>query len=807
MLDGPARLAAVLGLAVAGSVVLGRPAVDAQAPVRASTGPVLEQVLGTYCLTCHNTRTQTGSLSLEGFGLASIHEGAGSEVGERVLRRMRSGMMPPAGMPRPDRATLSAVVARLEAALDGAEASRPQPGRAMLRRLNRSEYGNAVRDLLALDIDAASLVPSDNAAFGFDNIADALGVSPALQERYLSAAEKLAGLAVGDTHEPPDEHTYTIPQDVSQDQHIDGLPFGTLGGARLRHLFPLDGEYEFHVRLYRSNLGLVRGLQLAHPFELSLDGARVHGASVGGAADLDAAFEKPTDVGDEIDQRLSTRLRVAAGPREVGVAFAEAAAPLDTMRLRPFLKSAHDTLDWTGRPHIQSVTIRGPFKTSGAGDTPSRRRVFTCRPGPHISEDACARQIVTTLLRRAYRQAVDPTDLRRAMSMYTSGRREGAFDTGIQRALQFVLASPRFVFRAEREPAAVDARGMFRISHTDLASQLSFFLWSTIPDNALLDAAARGSIGTPAGLEGQVRRMLADPRSDAIVANFVGQWLQLRNIRTLQPNSDEFPDFDDNLRRAFRRETELLFRSVMDEDRSVLDLLTADYTYVNERLARHYGIGGVYGSHFRRVPVADVRRRGLLGHGGILALTSHATRTSPVLRGKWVLENVLGTPPPPPPANVPALKENERGQKPRTMREQLAEHRANPACASCHKIMDPIGFAMENFDAVGAWRTVESGAPIDASGELVDGTRVDGVVELRDTLVRQPEVFVGTMVEKLLIYALGRGLTPHDMPTVRAIVRDAAAGNYRFSAVVLGVVKSTPFQMRMRAIAPSRSAE
>jgi hypothetical protein len=394
---------------------------------------------------------------------------------------------------------------------------------------------------------------------------------------------------------------------------------------------------------------------------------------------------------------------------------------------------------------------------------------------------------------------VDPADQRRALRLYESGRREGSFETGIQRALQFVLASPKFVFRVEREPAGTAGRAPFRISDTELASQLSFFLWSTIPDDALLDTAARGRLGTPAVVEREVRRMLADRRSDAIVSNFVGQWLQLRNIRALQPNSDDFPDFDDNLRSAFRRETELLFRSIMDEDRSVVDLLTADYTFVNERLARHYGIRGVYGSHFRRVRVSDDRRRGLLGHGGILALTSHATRTSPVLRGKWVLENVLGTPPPPPPPNVPALKENEKGQKPRTMREQLAEHRTNPACASCHKVMDPIGFAMENFDAVGAWRTVEGGSRIDASGELADGTRVDGVVELRRALAQRPDVFVGAMVEKLMIYALGRGLTSHDMPAVRAIVRAARPAGYRFSSLVLGVVTSTPFQMRLRS--------
>ncbi|HEY6509479.1 MAG TPA: DUF1587 domain-containing protein, partial [Vicinamibacterales bacterium] len=512
------------GAALGGS----RPA-EAQALVDPGVAPV-EGVLRTYCLSCHNARTRSGNLSLEGFSLAGVHDGATAEVGEKIARRLGTGMMPPPGMPRPDEPTLRAVVSRLESALDDAARRRPQAGRAMLRRLNRAEYANAVRDLLGLDIDAGALVPADNAAFGFDNIAEVLGVSPSLQERYLSAAETLAALAVGDTTAPPEEHTYTIRQDVSQDQHLEGLPFGTLGGARIRHTFPLDGEYELQVRLYRSNLGMMRGLQQAHPFEMTLEGARVHAASIGGPADLDAAFAKPTDAGDAIDRRLSTRVRIAAGPRDLTVAFAEPAAALDTMRLRPFLKSAQDTLDWTGRPHIQSVTIRGPFGVTASGDTPSRRRVFTCRPGPRVAEDACAREIVSTLLRRAYRQTVAPADLRRGMAMYAGGRREGTFETGIQRAVQFVLASPKFVFRVEREPSSVDARGLFRISDTELASQLSFFLWSTIPDDALLDAAARGALGESRGLEREVRRMLADPRSSALIANFVGQWLQLRNI-------------------------------------------------------------------------------------------------------------------------------------------------------------------------------------------------------------------------------------------------------------------------------------
>jgi hypothetical protein len=500
----------------------------------------------------------------------------------------------------------------------------------------------------------------------------------------------------------------------------------------------------------------------------------------------------------------------------VTLAFTEVAAALDTMRLRPFLKSAQDTLDWTGRPHIQSLTIKGPFAAAGGGDTPSRRRIFVCRPpspsglrrdAPEASaERACATRILSALLRRAYRQEVDAADLDRAMRMFTAGRAEGSFDTGIQRGVQFILASPKFMFRLERLARPAASGPTAPLSPADLASQLSFFLWSSLPDDALLDAAAKGTLREPRVFETQARRLLADRRSSALVENFAGQWLQLRNVRSLLPNSDAFPDFDDNLRQALRRETELLVESVIREDRSVLDLLTADYTFVNERLARHYGIPGVYGSQFRRVPVRDEARRGLLGHGSILALTSHATRTSPVLRGKWVLENILGTPPPPPPGDVPSLKEPEKGDRPRSMRAQLAEHRANPTCASCHKVMDPIGFALENFDAVGAWRSNENGEPLDVSGQLADGSAVEGIAGLRTALLARPEVFVGTMVEKLMVYALGRGLTPHDMPAVREVVREAGRHDYRFSAVVLGIARSVPFQLRVATGEPGRLA-
>jgi hypothetical protein len=606
----------------------------------------------------------------------------------------------------------------------------------------------------------------------------------------------------------PVTETFRARQDLSQNEHIEGLPLGTMGGMVVRHTFPVDAEYDVRVRFFRTNFGNLRGLEHPHEVELTIDDQRIRLVTIGGDADLEAAFERPTETADAIDARLALRLPLTAGLHTVKVAFVENLPLADTTRLEPFLRSSFDTLDWTGRPHLDRLVITGPFHVTGPGDTPSRRRVFVCRPGlPKPSagdqagaEAACARQVLTTLAQRAYRQPVTDADLQTLLDFYRTARREGTFDSGIQAALQLILASPRFVFRVERDPAAVPAGGVHRISNLELASRLSFFLWSSIPDDELLEAAGQGKLEDEGVLGQQVRRMLADPKADALVSNFAGQWLQLRNLKSFLPNSDEFPDFDDNLRQAFQRETELFFESIIREDRSVVDLMTADYTFVNERLARHYGIPGIYGSQFRRITLTDDARKGLLGKGSVLAVTSHATRTSPVVRGKWILENILGTPPAPPPPNVPALKENEPGRAPKTVREQMAEHRANPVCASCHKVMDPLGFALENFDAVGAWRAREAGGSIDASGELADGSKVDGVVTLRQALMRHPDVFVRTMTEKMLTYALGRGLDYHDMPAVRSIVREAARNNYRFSSLVLGIVGSTPFQMRMKPL-------
>jgi hypothetical protein len=758
----------------------------------ASTEPSHRDVLDKYCVSCHNQRLKTGGLTLDTMDLGNVP--AQAEVWEKVIRKLRSGTMPPAGIPRPDAATYGRLASWLETQID--QTPEPYAGRPILHRLNRSEYANAVRDFLALDIDAASLLPPDDSAFGFDNISDALGVSPSLQEHYLDAALKIGALAVGDPKIPPGSETWRIRQDLSQDQHVNGMPLGTVGGTMVRYNFPLDGEYSFQSNLYRTNLNIMRGLESLHQVEFSVDGRRIHLASFGGDEDLASLFQKPTDTGDAVDARLRFRVPVKAGPHVVTVAFLEDPDAVEPARLQPYIRSSVDNFDWSGSPHLQSLTIAGPFQPAGASDTPSRRRIFVCHPDGRVNEDTCARQIVSTLARRAYRQPLAGSDVETLLHFYQSGKQDGGFESGIELALERILASPKFLFRVERDPAGATPGVSHRISDNELASRLSFFLWSSIPDDELLRLADEGKLKNPAVFDRQVRRMLADPKAQALVDNFAGQWLQLRNLRNVQPNTDLFPDFDDNLRQSFRRETELLFESIVQEDRSVLDLLTADYTFVNERLARHYGIPDIYGSRFRRVAVTDDARRGLLGQGSILALTSKAERTSPVVRGKWILENILGTPVPPPPPDVPPLKGNQEGQKPSTMREQMAEHRANPVCASCHKAMDSIGFAMENFDAVGARRTRDAGQPIDATGELSDGTKVDGIVTLRNALASRPELFAGTLTEKLLVYALGRGLDYRDMPTVRAILRDASRDNYRFSALILGVVHSTPFQMR-----------
>jgi Protein of unknown function (DUF1592)/Protein of unknown function (DUF1588)/Protein of unknown function (DUF1587)/Protein of unknown function (DUF1585)/Protein of unknown function (DUF1595)/Planctomycete cytochrome C len=780
------------------------PQSPASTPVVASSSDVSDPntTIKRYCTGCHNERLKTAGLALDGLDPAKVPEHA--DVWEKVVRKVRVGMMPPSGASRPDDRTRRDLVTSLETMLDRASIAKPNPGRPPVHRLNRAEYANAIHDLLALDVNPVVLLPPDESGDGFDNIADLLGTSPLLLERYLTAAGTISELAIGDPRMVPGNETFIVRQDASQDRHVEGLPVGTVGGGLGRVTLPLDAEYVIQARLFRTNLGAMRGLEDEHQFEVTVDGARVHLVSLGGGDDYLAALKNPTVAGDEIDNRLTARVKLTAGPHVIGVAWLQKTAPRP-WKLKPFVRSSADTLDMTGWPHVDRFWVSGPFTATGAGDTPSRRQVLSCRPSTRAQETPCARKILTSLARRAYRGDVTAGDVDRLLEFYDTGRRAHDFEAGIRFALQRLLASPKFVFRVERDPDTVPVGVPYRLSDLELASRLSFFLWSSIPDDELLDVASAGRLKTPAVLEQQVRRMLANPRANALVTSFAAQWLYLRNLKNQIPNWISFPDFDDNLRQAFQRETELFFASIMHEDRNVLEFITADYTFVNERLARHYGIPNIYGSHFRRVTLADERRRGLLGQGSVLMVTSHSDRTSPVVRGKWILENLLGTPPPAPPANVPPLPE-KTGEKtgesrPLSMREKMEEHRANPVCANCHKIMDPIGLSLENFDAVGAWRTHDGGtlgAPISASGELMDGTKIDGIVTLRQALVRQPEIFVGTLTEKLMTYALGRGLASYDMPIVRAIVRDAARQNYRFSSIIVGIATSTPFQMRVK---------
>jgi mono/diheme cytochrome c family protein len=750
-------------------------------------------LLDEYCVVCHNQQMKTGGLMLDKMDLAHIPEGA--ETWEKAIRKLRGGMMPPQGNPRPDAAELDGLIHYLESSLDRAAAAKPNPGRAPLHRLNRTEYGNAVRDLLGIDVDVASLLPADDESDGFDNIADVLKVSPSLLEQYLTASEKVSSLAVGDPSTTPISRLYQVPPDLPQEDHIEGLPLGTRGGILIHHNFPLDAQYDFSVALLQNIVGYITGLEWPHQLEITIDGARVFLAPVGGEEDNKMSDANLGIAKDTLDARLRARVAVKAGPHEVGVAFLRKNSAESDEPLQPFTRDL-DLQNMNGVPLIDHVQITGPFDATGSGDTPSRRRIFTCRPANANDELSCAKNILSSLARRAYRRPVNEKDVETLLSFYQTGRNKGNFEAGIENSLRLILASPKFLFRSEPDPASQAAGSVYRVSDLELASRLSFFLWSTIPDDDLLNAATQGKLRDPAGIEKQVRRMLADPKAQALVNNFAGQWLFLRNLQSVAPNEDDFPNFDDTLRQGFRRETELFFESIIREDHNVLDLLNANYTFVNERLAKHYGIPNIYGSQFRRVAVTDENRRGLLGQGSVLTVTSQPNRTSPVLRGKWILENIMGTPPPAPPPNVPPLKENEDGSKVLSVRALLEKHRENPTCATCHKIMDPLGFSLDNFDAVGEWRSKEAGAPIDASGQLADGTKVDGPVALRQALMKHPEQFVRTITEKLLTYGLGRGLEYYDMPTVRGIERDAAKSDYKFSALILGVVKSTPFQMK-----------
>jgi uncharacterized protein DUF1592/uncharacterized protein DUF1588/uncharacterized protein DUF1587/uncharacterized protein DUF1595/uncharacterized protein DUF1585 len=784
----------------------------AASPQSSSSAPApavpVSTVINRYCLACHNDKLKTADLSLSQVKLESVSPDAA--MWEKVLVKLRGRAMPPAGVPRPDNAGYESCIAYLERELDRSAAAKPNPGRPTIHRLNRAEYTNAIRDLLAIDIDAASLLPIDDASYGFDNIGDALTVSPTLLERYLSAAEKISRLAIGDPNISPVSQTYRVPSDfVQDDRSSERLPFESRGGIAIRHYFPLDGEYLIQIRLQRvsgpeRNGGVIIGLAEPHQIDLRLDGARVKRFTVGGEG-RDYGKKNDSEAHDETyelhaDEGLELRLPVNAGSHRIGVAFLNRSVePEDALQ-------RYDGLPQFGRqyeeeddlPAVDHVTIAGPYSRQGSGDTLSRRRIFVCRPIDGKEENNCAREILATLARRAYRRPVTDADVQTLLVFYKSGRKQRDFEAGIEVALKAMLVSPQFLFRIERDPASVAPGAAYRVSDIELASRLSFFLWSSIPDDELLDAAERGKLHDPAILEQQVRRMLADSRSRALVSNFAGQWLYVRNIQKVVPDRDAFPEFDGNLREAFQQETELFFESMLREDRSVLDLLNADYTFLNERLARHYGIPNIYGSHFRRVTLSDENRKGLVGQGSILTVTSYANRTSPTLRGKWLLENILGSPPPPPPNNVPSLKDRGDDGKILSVRQQMEQHRKDPACAGCHTRMDPLGFALENFDAIGRWRTT-SGAdrtPIDSSGILPDGTHFNGPADLRKVLLDRPEEFVTTVSEKLLTYALGRGTEYYDAPAIRKIVREAAPGGYRWSSLILGVAQSMPFQMR-----------
>ena len=762
-----------------------------QAAEAQPSGPQ-QSLVNRYCLGCHNDRARQGGLSLEA---APLDDVAGHpEVWERVVRKLRAGAMPPEGAARPDAAAYQGLLDHVETALDARAAAAPDPGRTdTFRRLNRTEYRNAVRDLLDLDVDVAALLPRDDASYGFDNVG-LVELSPTLMERYLAAAQKISRLAVGSSAIVPGSRVVTLRPDLTQEAHLDGLPFGTRGGAAVDHTFPLDGEYEIEVRLARNRNENVEGLRDPHVVEMLLDGRRLKLFTV--VPDRNRLGGYYADEG--VDQHLDLRLHVTAGPHTVGAAFLRKNAALIETERQPYQAQFNQDRHPRQQPAVHSISISGPFNPSGAGDTPSRNRIFTCRPASAADEADCAARIVSALARRAYRRPVSYGDLEMPLSFYERGRAEGGFEAGVELALRALLTSPEFLFRIEEDPQGAAPGAPYRLGDFALASRLSFFLWSSIPDDELLDLAEAGRLRDPQVLEAQVRRMLADPRAGALTANFAGQWLHLRNLETAAPNLRRFPDFDDNLRRAFRRETELLFGSVVEEDRSVLDLLQAGYTFLNERLARHYGIPGVYGSRFRRVELpADSPRGGLLGHGSVLTVTSYATRTSPVLRGKWILDNLLGMPPPPPPANVPPLEEPEPGVAARSMRERMEAHRVNPACAACHRLMDPAGLSLENFDAIGRWRDRgEDWSPIDARGSIPGGGEFDGMEGLRDAVLARPHVFAGAVAEKLLTYALGRGLDHNDGPAVRRIVRGAAGEDYRFSSLVLGIVESIPFQMR-----------
>ena len=819
---------AVFALVISGWMAVALSSVQTSAPPAqtapvpaSSTPPGIQQVLDNYCVTCHSERLRTGGLVLQGLDLAN--PAARADVWEGVIAKLRAKSMPPAGRPRPDAATYHAVATSLEAAIDRAWAANPNPGRiGAVHRLNRVEYNNAIRDLFALDIDVTSKLPGDETADGsFDNFADVLSISTAHLERYLSVGRQVTRLAVGLPPTVPAVDRFEIPLHVVQeDQQSDDLPFGSRGGMAIRYDFPVDGEYAITVRLRRQYQDYVMGMGWPQQLDVRIDGALVKRFTVGGegkgrpAAASYAGDGEPGFAGDPewekymqggVDAGLEVRLHIKAGPRLVGVSFVRQMWEPEGLP-QPLQRGRVLTNDqiYMGYASVGAVSVAGPYSGPGsAKDTPSRRAIFVCEPRRTSEERACAEKILSKIARLAYRRPAAPADVQTLLQFFADGRRDGgSFDAGIQFALERVLVDPDFLLRVHRDQGS---RGPYRLSDLELASRLSFFLWNSIPDERLIDAAERRQLSKPAFLEQQVRRMLVDPRATrALVDNFAAQWLNLRRVREVIVDPYVYPDFDESLLQAFEEETRLFLTSTLGEDRSVLDLLRANYTFVNERLARHYGIAGIYGSRFRRVTLPNLDRRGgLLGNGSILATTSYPNRTSPVLRGKWLLDNMFGAPPPPPPPGVnTTLEEPKGGALPPTIRERLAQHRTNAVCATCHAAIDPLGFALENFDAIGGWRTTdESGKPVDASGDVVSGATVQGLSGLRALLLEEPGQFPATVTAKLLAYALGRRLEYYDRPAVRQIVRDAAASDYRWSSLVIGIVKSPAFQMRAPQVA------
>jgi hypothetical protein len=758
-------------------------------------------LLDKYCVTCHNQKLKTAGLTLDGRGLTETDVASAAETWERVVKKLRSGAMPPAGAPRPDKETVRSLTTSLESALDRAAAAAPNPGRTPAHRLNRVEYVNAIRDLLSLDIDGQALLPADPVGYGFDNIGDILSMSPALLERYMTAAGTISRLAVGSTGIRPITQTYSIPYTLWQVERVsEDLPFGSRGGLAVRHYFPLDGEYLIKIVLQRAYQNQIRGLNERNQIELRLDKRLIEQFAVGaeGPRAAWAAVTAPSMYEQTADQGLEVRVDVKAGTRLLGAAFVkETAEPEGVLEPRTGVTTLSYSRDRNALMALDRIEISGPYNPITPEDTPSRRRIFVCMPGNGLSEEGCAHRIVSSLAQRAFRRPVAETDLEPLMALYREERAKGDFELGVAAVLRGILIDPEFLFHIERDPADAAPGSVYPISDVELASRLSFFLWSSIPDEELLQAAESGKLHNPVVLKGQIARMLRDPRSNALIKNFFGQWLLLRNVRTRSPDPGAFPDFDENLREAMQKETELFVESQFREDRGVVDLISANYTFLNDRLAAHYGIPNVYGSHFRRSTFADTMRGGLLGQASILMVTSYPNRTSPTQRGLWVLDNLLGAPPPPPPPNVPSLPEDsgEHGTA-ASMRERMERHRTNPVCASCHARMDPLGFALENFDGVGMWRITEGNKPVDASGALPDGTHFEGPNGLRVILLNRRGEFVQTVTEKLLTYALGRGLEYYDAPAVRGITHEAALNNDRWSSLIVGIVRSTPFRMR-----------